>query len=134
MVSCNTETQNAPDLVLDFGKNYLEPLLDKGIKKTLIVVLNPSECGSCEEEVIHFVNSAYLNFNSITIIPQNVQISPRIHKSKTIAVNRKKLAQHSLLNANGSVLVYEGKNCIYFSPIDLLNIDQLKKDLDSFKN
>jgi hypothetical protein len=134
LVACNNETKNAPDLVLRFGENYLEPLLDKGTEKTLIIVLNPSECGSCETEVTSFVNSIYPHFNSITVIPDDVKISSKINKSKTISVNRQKLDQHGLLNANGSILVYKGKSCIYFAPIDILNTDKIKDTIIGFKN
>lgn len=134
LVSCSNETQNIPDIVLKFGEDHLEPLLDEGTEKTFIVVLNPSECGSCEKEVIHFVNSVYPHFSSITIIPENVQISSEIDKSETILINRKILAQHGLLNANGSVLIYEGKNCIYFSPIDILNTTKMKDTIIGLGN
>jgi hypothetical protein len=133
--SCNNrETKNVPDLVLKFSKNHLIHLMKEGTEKTLVVVLNPSECGSCEAEVTSFVNSIYPNFKSITVVPKDIKVSSDIKKSKTISMVRKELDQHGLLNANGSILVFEGKKCIYFSPIDILNTTKMKDTIIGLGN
>lgn len=131
LVACGNKNLNAPDLVLKFGTDHLEPLLNEEESKTLIVVLNPSECGSCEAEITNFVNLLYPKFKSITLLPKDVKISAEIKRNKTILINRQKLDQHGLLNANGSILIYKGKNCIYFSPIDILNTDKMKDTIFS---
>ena len=132
--TCAPGNKNAPELVLKFGKDHFEPLLQEGSKKTLFVILNPSECGSCEAEVTGFVNSIYPNFRSITVVPKDIKISSEIKKSKTIAMNRQQLDQYGLLNANGSILIYKGKNCVYFSPIDVVNANKMKDTIASFVN
>lgn len=135
LAACTNETKNAaPDLVLKFGKTHFEPLTEEGSKKTLFVILNPSECGSCEAQVTSFVNSIYPNFKSVTVVPNDVKISSEIKKSKTISMKRQKLDQYGLLNANGSILIYEGKNCVYFSPIDVVNTNKMKDTITSFVN
>lgn len=135
LASCNNnETKNVPDLVLTFSENHLDHLMKEGPEKTLVVVLNPSECGSCEAEITSFVNSIYPNFKSITVIPKDIKISSVIKKSKTISLDRKELDQHGLLNANGSILIFEGKKSIYFSPIDILNTTKMKDTIISLSN
>jgi len=132
--ACTQENKNAPELVLNFGEDHFEPLLKEGSKRTLFVILNPSECGSCEAEVTSFVNSIYPNFKSITVIPRDVKVSSEINRSRTISMNRRDLDQYGLLNANGSILIYEGKNCLYFSPIDVINTNKMKDTITSFIN
>jgi len=133
MFSCSGPQGEVPKLKSDFCEKHLQQLPELSSGKSIVFVLNPSECRPCEEEVIQLVKTSKKGFKTIALLPTGVEQPKEIRTDKTIHMDYLKLARYGMLNANGSVLVFNDNECVFYAPIDVPNIDKLLLKIDRFR-
>jgi hypothetical protein len=92
---------------------------------SMFFVLNPSPCSPCEDEIASLINHKYKVDKTFYILPSDVTTNQKLPSTKIIRFNRKSLSEYGVLNSNGSVFVFNKKQCVFQSSIDVQNIESL---------
>lgn len=123
VVACVPADTNLPKEVKDFVRQLKERKELSVSGKQLVVVLNPSACGSCEVEVERLLSEAAGEIPVLLVAPEKTTPPVVVRNKPRLEFRREQLARWGVLNANGSLFVFRDGACVAYFPTDVQHID-----------